>query len=39
MVYSRDRALIVYAMQMGCKTAGEFASFLRARKAMMCLRS
>ena len=35
MVYSRDKALIGFAMQMGCKTAGQFASFLRVRKAMM----
>lgn len=35
MVYSRDKELFNYAMQMGCKTAGQFASFLRSRKSMM----
>ena len=35
MVYSRDKNLMGYAMKMGCKTAGQFASFLRVRKAVM----
>jgi len=34
MVYSRDRELMGYAMKMGCKTASEFAQFIKARRAI-----
>ncbi len=37
MVWGRDKELIRYAMQMGCKTVGEMARFVRVRKVMMCL--
>jgi len=36
MGWSRDKKVIDYAMQMGCKTIGELARFVRARKVMMC---
>ena len=34
MVYSRDKALLAYAISMGCKTAGEFAQILKARRVI-----
>ena len=34
MVYSRDKALFDYAMQLGCKTAAEFAQLIKARRAV-----
>ena len=34
MFYSRDKNIMVHAMNMGCKTAAQFASFLRARKVV-----
>ena len=35
MVYSRDKELMNYAMQMGCKTVAEFAFFLKGRHLVM----
>jgi len=36
MNYKKDKELLAHAMKIGCKTAGEFAGILRARKVMMC---
>ena len=37
MVYSRNKELLSYAIRMGCKTAAEFAMFLRARESILAL--
>ena len=37
MVYSLNKELLSYAMRMGCKTAGEFALFLKARESILAL--
>jgi len=37
MVYSQDKELLSYAIKMGCKTAAEFALFLKARESIMSL--
>jgi hypothetical protein len=37
MIYSRNKELLSYAMKMGCKTAAEFAMFLRARESILSL--
>jgi len=37
MIYTRDKELLSYAMKMGCKTAAEFAMFLRARESILAL--
>ena len=36
MIYSRDKELLDYAIKMGCRTASEFAIFLKAYKADLC---
>ena len=35
MSYSQNKELLSYAMRMGCKTAAEFAMFLRARESIL----
>jgi len=37
MVYSKNKELLSYAIRMGCKTAAEFAMFLRARESILSL--
>jgi len=37
MVYSQNKELLSYAIKMGCKTASEFAMFLRARESILAL--
>jgi len=37
MVYSKNKELLSYAIKMGCKTAAEFAMFLRARNSILAL--
>lgn len=37
MIYSQNKELLSYAMRMGCKTAAEFAMFLRARESILAL--
>ena len=37
MIYSQDKELLSYAMKMGCKTAAEFAMFLKARESILAL--
>jgi hypothetical protein len=37
MSYSLNKELLSYAMKMGCKTAGEFALFLKARESILSL--
>jgi len=37
MVYSKNKELLSYAIKMGCKTAAEFAMFLRARESILAL--
>jgi len=37
MVYSQNKELLSYAIKMGCKTAAEFAMFLRARESILSL--
>lgn len=37
MSYSLNKELLSYAMKMGCKTAGEFALFLKARESILAL--
>ena len=37
MVYSQNKELLSYAIKMGCKTAAEFAMFLRARESILAL--
>ena len=37
MSYSQNKELLSYAMKMGCKTAAEFAMFLKARESILSL--
>jgi len=37
MSYSQNKELLSYAMRMGCKTAAEFALFLKARESILSL--
>jgi hypothetical protein len=37
MIYSQNKELMSYAIKMGCKTAAEFALFLKARASIMSL--
>jgi len=37
MSYSQNKELLSYAMRMGCKTAAEFAMFLKARESILSL--
>jgi len=37
MIYSQNKELISYAIKMGCKTASEFAMFLKARESILAL--
>jgi len=37
MVYSQNKELLSYAIRMGCKTAAEFALFLKARESILAL--
>jgi len=37
MIYSQNKELLSYAIKMGCKTAAEFAMFLRARESILAL--
>jgi len=37
MIYSKNKELLSYAVRMGCKTAAEFALFLRARESILAL--
>ena len=37
MSYSQNKELLSYAMRMGCKTAAEFAMFLKARNSILAL--
>jgi len=37
MVYSSNKELLGYAMKMGCKTAADFALFLKARNSILSL--
>jgi len=37
MIYSQNKELLSYAMRMGCKTAAEFAMFLKARESILAL--
>ena len=37
MSYSQDKELLSYAIKMGCKTAAEFAMFLKARASILSL--
>jgi len=37
MIYSKNKELLGYAMKMGCKTAAEFAMFLKARESILSL--
>jgi len=37
MNYSLNKELLSYAVRMGCKTASDFALFLKARRSIMAL--
>jgi len=37
MSYSQNKELLSYAIKMGCKTAAEFAMFLKARESILAL--
>jgi hypothetical protein len=37
MIYTRDKELLSYAIRMGCKTAADFALFLKARESILSL--
>ena len=37
MIYTRDKELLSYAIRMGCKTAADFAMFLKARESILSL--
>jgi len=37
MIYSKNKELLSYAIRMGCKTAAEFAMFLRVRNSILAL--
>lgn len=37
MSYSQNKELLGYAMRMGCKTAADFALFLKARQSILSL--
>ncbi len=37
MSYSLNKELLSYAVKMGCKTAAEFAMFLKARESILSL--
>jgi len=37
MIYTKDKELFSYAVRMGCKTAAEFAMFLKARESILSL--
>jgi len=37
MIYSENKELLSYAIKMGCKTAAEFAMFLKARESILSL--
>ena len=37
MSYSSNKELLSYAMKMGCKTAADFAMFLKARNSILAL--
>jgi len=37
MSYSQNKELLSYAMKMGCKTAADFAMFLKARESILSL--
>ncbi len=37
MVYSLDKELLNYAIKIGCRTAGDFAMFLKARESILSL--
>ena len=37
MIYSENKELLSYAIKMGCKTAAEFAMFLKARESILAL--
>jgi len=37
MSYSLNKELLSYAMKMGCKTAADFAMFLKARESILSL--
>jgi len=37
MIYKRDKELLSYAIRMGCKTAADFAMFLKARESILSL--
>jgi len=37
MSYTQNKELLSYAMKMGCKTASEFALFLKVRKSILAL--
>jgi len=37
MIYSKNKELLSYAVKMGCKTAADFALFLKARESILAL--
>lgn len=37
MIYTQDKELLSYAIRMGCKTAAEFALFLKVRESILAL--
>ena len=37
MIYTKDKELLSYAVKMGCRTAAEFAMFLKARESILSL--
>ncbi len=37
MIYSQNKELMSYAIRMGCKTAAQFALFLKARDSILAL--
>ncbi len=37
MVYTGNKELLSYAIKMGCKTAADFAMFLKARESILSL--
>jgi hypothetical protein len=37
MIYSQNKELMSYAIKMGCKTAAQFALFLKARESILAL--
>jgi hypothetical protein len=37
MIYSQNKELMSYAIKMGCKTAAQFALFLKARDSILAL--